>query len=217
MLRILIVDDHIMFREGLAALLKAQKDMQVVGEAGTVQEAISLATKLQPDIVLMDFGLPDGTGIDATRAILAKNPGIKVVFLTVQDSIDRVFSAIRIGASGYLMKNLSSANMIVSLRGLANGEAPISRKMTLEILREFSHQGFATKSNYSGPSELTMREVEILQELTKGFSNQEIAAHLSVSEITIKNHVHHILKKLGLNNRREAARYAKENGLTSLS
>jgi DNA-binding NarL/FixJ family response regulator len=216
MLRILIVDDHVMFREGLVALLKTQKDMEVVGEAGTVRDAVSLAEALRPDLVLMDFGLPDGTGVAATQAILSARPEIKVVFLTVQDSNERVFAAIRSGASGYLLKNLSSASMITSLRSLSNGEAPISRKMTMEILREFSHLACASRNSPPVTSDLTMREVEILQELASGYSNQEIAAHFSVTEITVKNHVHHVLKKLGVKNRREAARYAVENGLANM-
>jgi DNA-binding NarL/FixJ family response regulator len=217
MLRILIVDDHVMFREGLVGLLKAQKDIEVVGEAGTVQQAIAMATTLQPEIVLMDFGLPDGTGVEATRAILMANPAIKVVFLTVQDGSERMFTALKNGASGYLLKNLSTASMIASLRGLINGEAPISRKMTLEIIHEFSRQAPHGSSGHPGVSELSMREVEILQELSKGGSNQEIADHFSLSEITVKNHVHRIIKKLGVNNRREAARYARENGLAGFS
>ncbi|MBE0698065.1 MAG: response regulator transcription factor, partial [Anaerolineaceae bacterium] len=117
-MRIMIVDDHILFREGLAGLLRSQADMDVIGECGTVQEAIRAAHTLQPQVILMDFSLPDGTGLDATRAILAEQPQIQIIFLTVHDNDERLIAAMRAGAKGYLLKNLSVTKLLASLRAM---------------------------------------------------------------------------------------------------
>ncbi len=214
-MRVMLVDDHIMFREGLSGLIQAYKDIEVVGEAGNVHDAIDLAQRLRPELILMDFGLTDGTGVQATTAILGACPETKVVFLSVEDSNESLFAALRSGASGYLLKNLSTAKLIAAIRGLNSGEAPLSRKMTTEIIQEFSRPKGHVRPSLPSLSHLTMREVEILQLLAKGYSNQEIAVEYSLSEPTVKNHVHVILKKLGVTNRREAAHYARQQGLTS--
>jgi DNA-binding NarL/FixJ family response regulator len=214
-MRILIVDDHILFREGLVGLLRSQPDTEVVGECGTVQEAITLAAKFKPEIVLMDFSLPDGTGLDATRAILAEEPDARIIFLTVHDNDERLISAMRAGAKGYLLKNLSVSKLLASLRALDRGEAAISRTMMARILEEFAQSTPLSELEPSPLVELTSREIEVLRELSAGITNQEIAVRLFISENTVKNHIHNILDKLRLNNRREAIDFARKHGLVS--
>lgn len=213
-MRILIVDDHILFREGLVGLLKSQPDMEVVGECGSVEEAVEATLRLKPETVLMDFSLPDGTGIEATRAILAELPATQIIFLTVHENDERLIAAMREGAKGYLLKNLSVNKLLASLRALERGEVALSRTMMARIVEEFAQ---SVPSNHWGPSplvSLTSREIEVLQEMAAGITNQEIANHLFISENTVKNHVHNILEKLKLKNRREAIDFARKNGLS---
>jgi DNA-binding NarL/FixJ family response regulator len=211
--RILLVDDHLLFREGLAGLLKTQPDMSVVAEAGTVAEAIALARDLEPDLILMDFSLPDGTGLDATMAILKAQPAIKIVFLTFHDDDQRLFAALRAGARGYLLKNVSTSKLVAYLRGVEEGEAALTPRMTGRILDEFAREGTPADPVPPLPAGLTPRELEVLGELATRATNQEIADRLFISENTVKNHVRSILSKLELQNRREAARFARERGL----
>lgn len=216
MLNLLIVDDHVLFREGLASLVKAQPDFRVLGEAGNVREAIEKARALRPDLILMDFSLPDGTGLDATVEILAELPNTHIVFLTMHDEDERLFAAIRAGAKGYLLKNIPVMKLIHALRGIERGEAPISRAMTSSILKQFSKlQDTQPRETTEGSvlQELTARELEIIQELLRGGSNQEIADRLFISENTVKNHIHNILEKLDLPNRREIIRFAQQKGI----
>jgi DNA-binding NarL/FixJ family response regulator len=209
-MKILIVDDHILFREGLVSLLKKQPDFQVIGEAGTVDEAVQLAIARSPDVILMDFSLPDGTGLDATQAILSHLPKTKIVFLTVHETDDRLFSAVRSGAKGYLLKNIPVTTLLASLRALDAGEMAISPSMSTRIIEEYAQNPpYTSHNNPSVNSSLTAREVEILSLISKGSTNREIAQKLVISENTVKNHIHNILEKLGLKNRREALQYAR--------
>ncbi len=212
-MRILLVDDHTLFREGLASLFRSQPDLAVVGEAGSTSEAIVKARELKPDLVLMDFSLPDGDGTQATRAILADRPETMIVFLTVHDGDDRLFAAIRCGAKGYLLKNLASAKLLSALRALERDEAAISRNMTARILEQFARLGPRQDPERSFLAELSLREVEVLKELASDASNREISEHLSISETTVKNHVHSLLTKLNFKNRYEAASFARKQGL----
>jgi len=213
--RVCVVDDHVLFREGLVSLLQSQDDFEVVGEAGCVQGAIELARKVKPELILMDFSLPDGTGLDATIAILAENPDTKIVFITVHENDERLFAAIRTGAKGYLLKNQSVKNLLASLRALNKGEAAISRTMMTRIMEEFQRGDRPQDEPPPALSELTTREVEILRELATNATNREIATRLFISENTVKNHVHNILEKLKLTNRREAVAYARHVGLSA--
>jgi len=215
MQRILLVDDHILFRQGLESLLNTQPDFEVIGQASSVSEAIDKAGKLKPDLVLMDFGLPDGTGLDATQAILAEQPGTNIVFLTVHEEDDRLFAAIRSGAKGYLLKNVPIAKLLAFLRGIEYGEAAISKAMTSRILGAFADMETAPKPTPVISTELTVREFEVFQELVTGASNRAIAGRLFITENTVKNHVRNILNKLNLKNRREAIGYAHERGLVN--
>ncbi len=209
-MKLIIVDDHVLFREGLAAIVHSEPDFQIVGQAGSVREAIKLAGTLKPDMVLMDFGLPDGTGADATRAILKEHPKCKIVFLTMSEKDDDLLDAIRSGAKGYLLKNMRPAKLVSTLRSVQKGESALSRSMTLRLMEELAR----TKAppSTSDPT-LTKRELEVLRELASGLSNLEIAERLVISENTVKYHVHSILEKLALSDRRDAAMYAREHHL----
>jgi len=209
-MKIVIVDDHVLFREGLAAIIRSESDIEIVGQAGSVQEAIETVKGLKPDMVLMDFGLPDGTGADATRAILQEHPGCKVVFLTMSEEDEDLLAAIRSGAAGYLLKNMRPSKLVSSLRSVQHGESAVSRAMTLRLMQELAR---TKESPQAQDPTLTRRELEVLRELASGFSNQEIAGHLFISENTVKYHVHSILEKLNLTDRRDAAAYAREHGI----
>lgn len=207
LMKVLLVDDHVLFREGLVSLLNSQPDLQVIGEAGSVLEAIVMTRELHPDLVLMDFGLPDGTGLDATQTILADHPEVKIVFLTVHEEDDRLFAAIRCGAKGYLLKNVPVARLLAFLRGLEYGEVAILPAMATRIFEEFSRLTGPVRSRLAESIDLTSRELEVLHELSTGASNREIASRLVIAENTVKNHVHNILAKLKLQNRREAVNF----------
>ena len=209
-MKIIIVDDHILFREGLAAIIRSETDIEIIGQAGSVQEAIELVKTLRPDLVLMDFSLPDGTGADATRAILKAYPQCKIVFLTMSEEDEHLFAAIRSGAKGYLLKNMRPSKLISTLRSVQQGESALSRTMTLRLMEELAR---TKESSQVADPTLTRREMEVLRELASGVSNQEIAQHLFISENTVKYHVHSILEKLNLSDRRDAAIYAREHGL----
>lgn len=213
-IELLLVDDHILFREGLVSLLTAQPDVKVVGQGGSVREAITLARQLKPTIVLMDISLPDGTGLEATQAILAERPETKIIFLTVHDDDERLFAAIRAGGVGYLFKDVRAAELLKRLRGVAQGEAGISPAIARRILDEFSRTPPPQPVQPAQATELTAREREIVRELARGATNREIALRLVISENTVKNHVRNVLAKLRLRSRRDIADYAREHGLT---
>ena len=210
-MKTLVVDDHILFRQGLVSLLKPDPAFQIVGEAGSVREAVAEALRLKPDLILMDFSLPDGTGLDAMQPILAELPDCKIVFLTIQDADEVLFDAIRKGAKGYLLKNVPISDLLASLKSLERGEAALSRQMTTRILVEFAKTEKVTTGK-NGLSGLSRRELEVLRLLATGATNREIADQLFLSENTVKHHVHNILEKLGLENRRQAIQYARQHG-----
>lgn len=212
-MKVLIVDDHVLFREGLVGLLASDPDFLVVGQASSVREAIEQAIKLKPDLVLMDFSLPDGDGSEASACILEALPDCNIVFLTMYDADEKLFSAIRSGAKGYMLKNVPVAKLLQSLHSIRKGEAAISRTMTMRLLDEFAHSTTGVVQSDGLVDELSPREVEILREIGTGASNQEIADHLFLSVNTVKHHVHNILSKLGVSNRREAQKIAREKGL----
>ncbi|HLE15847.1 MAG TPA: response regulator transcription factor [Anaerolineales bacterium] len=207
-IRVLLVDDHVLFREGLISLLKNQPDFEMVGEAGSHCEAVKKALELEPNLVLMDYALPDGNGLEATQEILARLPETKIVFLTVHETDELLFAAIRSGAKGYLLKNMPVSKLLELLRGLGKGEAAITLKMASRILEEFARQEWKNQNGEPTLDLLTTRELEILEKIADGETNREIAARLYISENTVRNHVHNILEKLKLQNRYEAARLA---------
>lgn len=211
--RVVIVDDHVMLRDGIASILQKEPDFEVVGEAGSVAGAIEKVQASKPDLVLMDYGLPDGTGLDATKEILAANPQTDIVLLTVHEEDDLLFAAIRSGAKGYLLKNVSAQEMLARLRGLSKGEPAMEPAETRRILSEFARTNSAPNPSQEETVLLTERELQVLQLIVKGFSNKEIGAQFHISVHTVKNHVHHILDKLQVSNRHEAADVARKRGL----
>lgn len=213
MIRLLIVDDHILFREGLAAIIRAEPDIEIVGYAGSVKEAVEIAHSSKPDVILMDFGMPDGTGADATQRILKEYPECRIIFLTMSDEEDDLFAAIRSGAKGYILKNIHPSKLVAALRSVYRGESALSRSMTLRLMEELARSDVPTRPRDPKLAKLTPRELDVLRDLATGMTNQEIANQLFLSENTVKYHVHSILDKLELSDRREASQFAKEHGL----
>jgi two-component system nitrate/nitrite response regulator NarL len=212
-LRVLLVDDHILFRTGVRAVLASRSDVEVVGEAADGNEAVTLARETMPDLILMDIKMPGCDGLEATRLIKQEMPNVKVFMLTVSESDEHLFEAIKGGAEGYLIKDLKARQLFDALEGVTRGEAAFSGVIAAKILKEFER---ASKGPEEGPraaEPLTGREVEVLQLVSEGKSNQEIAQELVISESTVKNHLRNILGKLHLQNRVQAAVYAVRKGL----
>jgi len=210
--RLLLVDDHALFREGLAGLFAYQDDFVVVGEAEDAISALAQTALVHPDIVLMDIDMPGEDGIDTTRRLKVEFPDVTVVMLTVHDATDKLLEAIKAGAQGYLVKNIRSTELLEQLRGLKRGEAAISRRMAARILEEFQ-RGRAPEDTRAEPShDLTARELEVLELVAARLSNKEIATRLVSSEHTVKNHLNNILSKLHLRSRRQAADYGVARG-----
>ena len=209
--RLLLVDDHALFREGLSRLFSYQDDFQVVGEAEDASTAVALAVRLKPDVVLMDVDLPGDDGVAATREIKAAWPEVSVVMLTAYDDTDRMLEAVKAGAQGYLLKNIRSSELLDQLRGLTRGEAALSRRMAARILDEFRRSVPSAEANEEAV-ELTTRERDVLELVAARLQNKEIAARLVISEHTVKNHLKSILGKLRLRSRREVAAYGIARG-----
>jgi len=211
-MNIIIVDDHILFREGIAAILRPEADIKIVGMVGSVREAVEAANSSKPDVVLMDFHLPDGDGTDATRRILEKHPSCKIIFLTMSEQDENMFKAIRSGAKGYILKNMHPPQLLAAIRSVERGESALSAAMTLRLMEEMTR---STEASTPHPAEntLTLRELDVLRAIADGLSNQEIGERLFISENTVKFHVHSLLSKLNLPDRREAASYARRHGL----
>jgi two-component system, NarL family, nitrate/nitrite response regulator NarL len=211
-LRLLLVDDQILFRKGLRALFESRDGFVIVGEASDGAEAIELARATRPDVVLMDIHMPVCNGVAATAVIKSELPHSRVVVLTVSDEDDDLFEAVRNGADGYLLKNLEPNELFGLLRGVLAGEAPISPAVAGRLLREFRGRLWRTAGS-AMTCGLTPREQEILSLVAAGLSNAEIAGRLWIVEGTVKNHLHNILEKLQLENRVQAAAYAIRQGL----
>ncbi|MBO9306858.1 response regulator transcription factor [Thermomicrobium sp.] len=207
--RVLLVDDHALFREGLAALFAYQTDFVVVGEADDAASALTLAQELKPDLILMDINLPGEDGIEVTRRLKEVVPTAAIVMLTVFDDTDTLLEAFKAGAQGYLVKNMRYGELLEQLRGLTRGEAVVSRRMAARILEEFQKWDKRMQSDIA----LTQRETEILELVTARLSNKEIAERLNISEYTVKNHIKSILRKLHLRSRHEAAAFGLARGL----
>jgi len=216
--KVLVVDDHTLFRKGIINLLQAQSGIEVVGEAKDGREGIALARQLRPDVILMDVQMPGCNGIEATGAIRQELPEARIIMLTVSEQDEDLFSAIKAGARGYLLKSVEPDHLLKAIELLMKGEAVIPHNMASKLLTEFSSIANrpASKADASGDYQLlTNREKEILQTLSNGASNKEIANALNISEHTVKIHLKNILKKLQVNNRLQAAVYAHRQGLVS--
>ena len=205
--RVLLADDHALFRRGLASLLAGRDDIDVVGEAGSGQEAIDRAHELMPDVILMDVRMPGLNGLEATRRIKEEMPYVRIVILTVSEDDEDLFAALKNGAQGYLLKNIDPEDLIACIHQVQRGEAPLAPPMASKILKEFS-----APPARPGPA-LTQRERQVLELVARGDANKEIARHLQISENTVKNHLRNILEKLHLQNRVQAVMYALREGL----
>ncbi|MFE7237427.1 response regulator [Streptomyces sp. NPDC057582] len=217
-IRVLIVDDQMMVREGFSVLLGAMPGIEVVGEAVDGRQAIAQAATLRPDVVLMDIRMPELNGIEATREIVANDAAAKVLVLTTFDLDEYVYQALRAGASGFLLKDASARQLADGVRVVATGEALLAPTVTKRLITEFSRLAGAPRPPALAQiGDLTERETEVLVLIAQGLSNAEIASHLVVAESTIKTHVSRILVKLGLRDRTQAAVFAYEARLVTPS
>ncbi len=211
-IRILIADDHNLFRRGLQRILGDYDDLDVIGEATNGEEAVALVGRLHPDIVLMDVGMPGMSGPEATHYIRTAHPETQVIMLTVSDRDEDLFAAIKAGARGYLLKNAETADLLEAIRCVYIGEAMIAPSLAVRLLEEFGTLAReAPETSLAGT--LSGREVEVLRLVAQGFANKEIADRLSLSEHTVKSHLRNILDKLHLRSRAHAAAYAVQAGL----
>jgi len=210
-IRILVVDDHTLFREGVNAIFSAVSDVQVVGEASNGVEAVSLANSTQPDVILMDIQMPQLNGIEATRRILHSSPTIGIIVLTMYEDDDSVFAAMRAGARGYILKGADQEELLRAVRAVANGEALFGPSIATRMMDYFSSP--REEAALEAFPELTEREREVLDLIAKGSNNNQIASQLSISPKTVRNHVSNIFNKLQVADRSQAIIKAREKGL----
>ncbi|TNY35824.1 response regulator [Thermomonospora catenispora] len=220
-IRVLIADDQEMIRDGLAALLSSAPDIEVVGQAGNGVEAVALAGELAPDVVVMDVRMPEMDGLAATAKIVGEPldaddgsaTGPRVLVLTTFDLDEYVYEALGAGASGFLLKDASAADLINGVRVVAAGDALLAPSVTRRLIRDFARRRRHQRPSPTATAALTPRELDVLRLIARGLSNAEIAAELVLAEQTVKTHVGHVLAKLGLRDRTQAVVFAYENGL----
>ncbi len=212
-IRLLIVDDQAIVRKGVRALLDEVPGMEVIGEASDGLEAVSLAASLQPDVILMDLVMPRLDGIEAIRRILADNPAARILVLSSFAADDKVFPAIKAGALGYLLKDSEPEELITAIRNIQRGEPFLHPSIARKVLEELSHPAASSPPT---PEPLTERELEVLQLVAQGFSNQAISEKLVIGDATVRTHIGNILTKLHLANKVQAALYALRKGISSL-
>ena len=216
-IRVMICDDHALFRRGLIMVLESEEGIEVVGEAEDGEEAVARVEDLAPDVVLMDVRMPRLSGIDATRKISEVVPAAKILMLTVSDEEDDLYDAIKAGATGYLLKEISIEEVATAIRAVVSGQSLISPSMASKLLSEFTNLAKKADERQAVPSpRLTDRELEVLKLVAQGMSNREIATELYISENTVKNHVRNILEKLHLHSRMEAVVYAVREKLLDI-
>ena len=214
-IKVLIADDHKLFRQGLISLMKTREDLvEVIGEAETGEDAVRLAEQLHPDVVLMDIYMPHGDGLKATKEIRERFPGIAVVILTASENDEHLYEAVKLGVSGYLLKSLDAKELFELLAGIIEGEAAMTRSMATRLLKGVAKR---LMDGAKGEEALTERELIVLRLVASGASNPKIAEKLSISVNTVKSHLKNILSKLQLENRTQAAAYAVKSGLVSNS
>ncbi len=210
-IKIVVADDHKLFRQGLIGLMRAHDDLvEVIGEASTGQEAIRLAHQLRPDVILMDIQMPDGDGLKATREIRKSLPEVAIVILTASELDEHLYEAVRLGASGYLLKDLDATELFELLAGVTNDEVAMTRAMASRLLKIMANN---REQDFKQEIELTQRELDVLHLLAQGASNPQIAEELFITVNTVKTHISHILTKLQLENRTQAAAYALQKGI----
>jgi two-component system, NarL family, response regulator DegU len=226
-IKILLADDHTLFRQGLRRIFALEDDLEVVGEAGDGEVVVELADSLMPHVIIMDINMPKKNGVEATRAIKQLNPELKVLILSIHDDEEYVFETIRVGANGYLLKDVDSESLLDAVRKTVEGASFIHPKVTTKLFEEFkrlSQQAAEFESERTMEREedaclhfsLTQRESEILKLMAEGKSNRTIGEVLFISEKTVKNHVSSILCKLGVDDRTQAVITAAKNGLVKL-
>jgi NarL family two-component system response regulator LiaR len=211
-IRVMIADDHAIVRKGIGALLKTEPDIEVVGEAQDGKQAIAEASRLQPDVILMDLVMPEVDGIAAIQHIAAHQTEVRILVLTSFATDDKIFPAIKAGALGYLLKDSGPQELVQAIRQVCQGESFLHPLVARKLLQELSQPPAQPPT----PDPLTGREVEVLRLVAQGYSNQEIAARLTISEATVRTHMSNILAKLHLASRTQAALYALREGLASL-
>ncbi|MFN2131319.1 MAG: response regulator [Anaerolineae bacterium] len=214
-IRVLLVDDQALFREGLETLLSVHSDIQVVGQASNGQEAVEVAAKIVPDVVLMDVRMPGLNGVRATHLLKQALPQCRVIVLTTFDDDEYVFDALRAGAVGYLLKDVACARLVEAIRAAARGDSILEPSVAAKVIAEFTRVSSMVPSAHMEElvEPLSERELEILSWIAKGAHNKEIASQLFIAEGTVKNHVTHILGKLGVRDRTQAALKARDLGL----
>lgn len=217
MIDVLIADDHAIVRRGLRTLIAGEPDMKVAGEASDGYEVVNRARDLHPDVILLDLVMPGQSGLDALAQIKDDNPEARVLVLTSFGDNERVFSAIRAGASGYLLKDASPEQLLQAIHDVYNGESHLHPTIALKMLRELDNPVAPATDRPLTEEPLTEREVEVLRLVAQGLSNQEIAKTLTISERTVGNHIGSILRKLHLANRTQAALYALKRGLVDIN
>jgi DNA-binding NarL/FixJ family response regulator len=210
-IRVMIVDDHKLVREGLKAVFEQGEDIDVVAEAGSGEEAMNLLTSTDPDVVLMDISMPGMNGIEATKLIRNQRPDVKVVMLTMLDQEGSVYEAVKAGATGYMLKSTTTDDLVQAIRAVFDGKALLHPDATAQLLREFVNLSGNKAKDYG----LSNREMEVLQLLCEGKTNKELARSLWISEQTVKTHLAHIFGKLGTSDRTETVARALRNGLVS--
>jgi two-component system NarL family response regulator len=214
---VVIADDHALFRRGLTMVLESEPDIEVVGEANDGHEVVALAEKFMPDLVLMDVRMPGRGGIDAAQSIKDAVPHTKILMLTISDEEEDLYDAIKVGASGYLLKEISIEEVADSIRQVHAGQSLISPSMASKLLTEFAAMARKDEEKQQMPTpRLTDREMEVLTLVAQGLNNRDIAKELFISENTVKNHVRNILEKLHLHSRMEAVVYAVREKLLEI-
>ncbi len=216
-LRVLIADDHALFRRGLEMVLEKEPDIEVVGEAIDGDHAVEKAQELMPDVVLMDVRMPKNSGIEATQRIKELLPHVKIMMLTISDEEADLYESIKAGASGYLLKEISTEEVAEAIRSIVAGHSRISPAMASKLLTEFAAMTKRTDERQElPPPRLTDRELEVLKLVAQGLNNRDIAKQLFISENTVKNHIRNILEKLQLHSRMEAVIYAVRQNILEI-
>jgi len=209
--RLLLVDDHAVVRSGLRMLLENERDLEIIGEASSAAEAMEAALRLKPNVILMDIGLPDLSGIEATREIKKHAPDVAIVALTIHEDEEYFFKMLEAGASGYVPKRAAPEELITAIRAAATGQVYLYPSLAKLLVRDFLNGGRAPDEQF--PSDLTEREQQVLTYLAEGASNEEIAASLVISPKTVARHRENIMRKLNLHSRSELVRYAIRKGI----
>lgn len=209
MIRVMLVDDQSLVRQGLNSLISLEDDMEVVGEAGGGREAISLVESIKPDVILMDMRMPNCNGVEATAEILKRHPGLKILVLTTFDEDEYIFESLKAGASGYLLKDTPSEDLAAAIRIVFHGHTQLGPTIAPKVLARL--KPFSPQADQMPVKFMTEREQEILKLIARGLNNKEIAAALHITEGTVKNHISSILTQLGVRDRTQAALWAHEH------